>query len=757
MWWDEMISFLLVCSSVLVISDGLRSHSQPYKLYHHHHHENTHSPLTRHIHQVNYTGRELRVIPKIPRDTRYLLLNHNHLKDLIGESKYSRMRGALTDLDHLLYLDISHNHLKILHPSAFHGLKRLETLLITNNELTYLHEHAFGDLDSLKVLNLSYNKLEFIALETFRSIPSLQNLNLDGNHITILDGGLFSPLRRLIRLSLAHNRLIMIKDNTFVGLDSLEEIYLHNNHLEKVPSLALQSLRRLRLLNIGANNFTSLQADNFMHQTVATIWIDRCPRLEVIEHRAFWDLPALTDVHLEHCALQYIDPQAFLGVPSLATLYLNNNSLYTIQEDLVNNILHRPHSRHSTLNISLHFNPLQCDCNIHFIYRCLTPDNQDGRINLIDGDQLKCSLPPSSQMVDNSSSSMISDTFNSSSSDPHTAPNHSAILIRDLNPQSIPSECPPSLMMDTPHSTLKQRITPNSNDSDTNIIRKRIGDRIMLPCRVAGLPHPSIHWILPSGKIFNSSDNNFHLQLKAHGLLKILHFNSNDSGEYTCVAQNRHGIIRKTVKLIVDNPLIQIWPLGVSSTFVSIVWNATQRIGSPEYQILYKKEDDPTSRFESITIKHLSRSYTITDLEPHQKYRLCIAIRDGQPGDGVDQQQQQFVTLSCTSVQTDGMLNGDSLSVVSGLDHTSNLALKLSIFASILLLTVALITLKLSKHSRQRLYETPQKSLLTTQVIPHGCCSPATQHHQYLYDQSSQSIQMAQLPQFGCVISQNNS
>ena len=151
---------------------------------------------------------------------------------------------------------------------------------------------------------------------------------------------------------------------------------------------------------------------------------------------------------------------------------------------------------------------------------------------------------------------------------------------------------------------------------------------------------------------------------KIFNQLRINHLRSSDSGQYKCTAINSKGSVNLIYNLTVDEMKVQIWPLGVSSNFVSVVWNGTSAynhqvnsfnpkllsstpssVSLPEYQILYKREDDPSDRFESISVGHYLRSYTINHLLPRKRYKLCIAVRDSES-------HGNYIQLSCTLVTT---------------------------------------------------------------------------------------------------------
>lgn len=81
----------------------------------------------------------------------------------------------------------------------------------------------------------------------------------------------------------------------------------------------------------------------------------------------------------DNAQLQYIDGQAFLGVPSLALLNVSNSSLFTLQEELaVNLAAHR--EAHGKLAIDLAENPVLCDCNVRYMYQVSFFRCKNGRI-----------------------------------------------------------------------------------------------------------------------------------------------------------------------------------------------------------------------------------------------------------------------------------------------------------------------------------------------------------------------------------------
>ena len=153
-----------------------------------------------------------------------------------------------------------------------------------------------------------------------------------------------------------------------------------------------------------------------------------------------------------------------------------------------------------------------------------------------------------------------------------------------------------------------------------------------------------------SGDVLNETSNQIHIQLKTAGSLRMFHLKPKDSGVYKCRAENKHGMALSSMELLVNDIDLHLFAISISSTSVTLVWNGTARNLFPEYQILYHRLDGNnllnTTKYETVTVNHFLRSYTINNLLPNHRYKMCIAIRDD------DNDISTNVQLSCTIVQT---------------------------------------------------------------------------------------------------------
>jgi len=127
-----------------------------------------------------------------------LVASHNELISL-PDSTFIR-------LPFLTFLDLSHNHLEVIHRHAFAGLDQLRQLDLSANQLTGAFEGLrwVCELQRLELLSLSHNGIHVLDDFTFacaRSLPLLQhhwpvsdNLDWAGvkanyTHLRILDLG----------------------------------------------------------------------------------------------------------------------------------------------------------------------------------------------------------------------------------------------------------------------------------------------------------------------------------------------------------------------------------------------------------------------------------------------------------------------------------------------------------------------------------------------------------------------------------------
>ncbi|XP_054707026.1 leucine-rich repeat neuronal protein 1-like [Uloborus diversus] len=610
------------------------------------------------------SGRGLSSVPRdIPPDLEALLLSDNQLTDLYGQlpelpdlqmldlsSNQVKQLGRgliFHNLGELRTLNLSYNDFRTVFNGVFRGIHKLRLLAMTHVQIKFIEEHVFDGLKELRRLHLSHNQLNAIFPEWFRDLGRLEELRLENNHISYVNSGTFSGLVALKRLSLSGNRIRGISEHAFDSLENLTTLDLEDNQLVKVPSASFKATKSIKVLKLGGNSFPQLQTGDFVHLSLEEAFVENIPELVLVDRGAFWDLPYLKALHLHHNAkLRFIDAHAFIKVPNLRILSLHANNLSAVSREVVRGFA-------KPVQVSLYENPLLCDCNVKWIHEMANVNSN--RVRILKAERMLCDRPPSL----------------------HRTP------LKTLNRTLIPDNCPPVL------------VGPANLTVD-----KKIGDKHVFQCRAHGIPVPNVHWILPNGAVLNQTSNDIHFHLNSPGSLGIYHLKPKDSGTYTCQAENFLGEAISLTHLTVENIDINLFPLGVASTFVTVVWNGTARNAFPEYEIVYRKENGAKKEYQSVTVSQFFRSYTINNLEPRSRYKFCIGVKS--------KEDKQYVRFSCMWVQT-----RDESFMLQGIHHTSNVAVAAVLGIVTTMSVVVCVLLVVARKYRQRYYDTPEKSLVS--------------------------------------------
>lgn len=142
--------------------------------------------------------------------------------------------------------------LKALPPSIA-CLKRIRTINVRENQLTYLPSELLASLPELEELDVSENRIT--RLPDIRKLAKLKTLNAMNNCIEE-----FPVLpSSLVILGLKGNRIGTIGEDVFARATSLEQLYLTDNTIVAIPS-GISKCSKLRKLQLSHNKLTSVPA-----------------------------------------------------------------------------------------------------------------------------------------------------------------------------------------------------------------------------------------------------------------------------------------------------------------------------------------------------------------------------------------------------------------------------------------------------------------------------------------------------------------
>ncbi|XP_069361739.1 chaoptin-like [Maniola hyperantus] len=261
------------------------------------------------------------------------------------------------------YFDILNNHISgSIENDTFAGMS-IETLDLTNGELTKLGDKAFSSLSSdLRYLNMSNNLIENIADSAFQSLQKLSQLDLSfnnlidihfytsdllqlteyylqSNKIKKITPNMFRNMTSLVKLDLSQNKIVDIDFNSFIDLVNLTELDVSGNTfidsikanlfrgLYKVKSLDLFNTSLISCLNESFSGMISLKYLNVSHG-----------QLQTIEYDTFKATGAISILDLSYNLLEkfYVNTSS---ISKLSELYLNHNKLNNVTSKTFKNLL----------------------------------------------------------------------------------------------------------------------------------------------------------------------------------------------------------------------------------------------------------------------------------------------------------------------------------------------------------------------------------------------------------------------------------
>ncbi|XP_058128433.1 toll-like receptor 6 [Anopheles ziemanni] len=227
-------------------------------------------------------------------------------------------------------LDVSWNHFVLLPAAGFGMLRRLKQLKIHNNEISMVGDKALNGLKELQVVDLSTNNLVALPTDLFRDpAQSIQEIYLQNNSISVLSPGLFSKLEQLQALDLSQNQLTSawVNRETFTGLIRLVLLNLASNKITKLESEIFSDLYTLQILNLRHNQLEIIAADTFSPMNNLHTLLLSHNKLKYLDAYSLNGLYALSLLSLDNNALTGVHPEAFRNCSSLQDLNLNGNEL----------------------------------------------------------------------------------------------------------------------------------------------------------------------------------------------------------------------------------------------------------------------------------------------------------------------------------------------------------------------------------------------------------------------------------------------
>ncbi|GLH07926.1 Toll-like receptor Tollo [Gryllus bimaculatus] len=477
-------------------------------------------------------------------------------------------------------------------------------------------------LPKLRYLDLSGNSLHTLQTYAFRDFPDLTYLNISGNGLHTIMAFAF-VLPGLTVLDLRYNRLTFLKVHYFTDMPRLEEVYLGYNAISMIPSYVFT--HNLKVLDLSNNHIIRLEDSAFEAINVSV-------ELSLAQN-GLRRVPNAALKRLGHMQRLVLDGNSFSFLPSGAVVGLAVSSLsISFQRNL--HLVHRE-AFHNLLELE----ELQIRGNPALTY--LHPQSL---VNV-----------PNLRKLDISNNAL----FTLEPELIQACPNISELHV---NNNSFACHCSLLWLKNRTHEEVfcaerenANRTAlvhlPESSDACTPYIiplfptsfHHTLGNNVSFHCRALGSPDIKVLWYSKNSERLYNGQCVGRFCVMDH-TLTIHYLHHQDSGSYTCVAKNFAGVDTRIVTLEVRDVNVNLFPLTVTSTFVTLTWNMSNSI-SNNYMLRYEEvrkgaKSAPQSVTFSVGMK--MHSYTVHGLKPGMTYSFSLCI----------QREEYVIVISTTSVTT---------------------------------------------------------------------------------------------------------
>ena|GEM_PF-2468626 len=158
-------------------------------------------------------------------------------------------------------------------PTDFNNLNMIESLMLSNNNISYLPDDIFNGMIYIEVLQLGNNSLSALP-ESIFDLMDLQELNLEYNSLSTLPEAI-SNLYQLNDLWLQGNNFSLFPEQ-ICSLDFLHFLTISNNNISFIPS-CIESLIQLNSFYISNNNLITLPDEISSLESLASLWVNQNP------------------------------------------------------------------------------------------------------------------------------------------------------------------------------------------------------------------------------------------------------------------------------------------------------------------------------------------------------------------------------------------------------------------------------------------------------------------------------------------------
>ena len=274
-------------------------------------------------------------------------INSINTLEIVNTNIHTIEDGVFELLPNLQILIISKSKI-IKVPKFPTQLKKLITVDLYDNEISWIGDEAFKHLSALSTLHLGANKISYISQDAFLGTP-VEYVTLTNNFLTTMPA-LKGVSLSLKYLGLENNKISVVRSGTMKGLQSLVHLNISYNPVEEFEHDCFEGATQLRFLDmLGLTEPVAIPYRLFFnHAKIQHINMDYS-KLSNIEGDAFESLAKLEGLSLRYSTLQGVDFRMVAGVNNVKRLWLDGNMLTKLQHGT---LIHGQFSQLEELHLS---------------------------------------------------------------------------------------------------------------------------------------------------------------------------------------------------------------------------------------------------------------------------------------------------------------------------------------------------------------------------------------------------------------------
>ncbi|KAM8914368.1 leucine-rich repeats and immunoglobulin-like domains protein 2 isoform 2-T3 [Spinachia spinachia] len=478
------------------------------------------------------------------------------------------MDGAFFGLNNMEELELEHNNLTEVNKGWLYGLRMLRVLRVSQNALGILRPDAWEFCQKLEELDLSFNHLTRLEEKAFVGLALLDSLNLGENSISHLGEGVFSGLASLRTLDIRNNEISWaIEDSIglFDGMKKLNTLIIQRNKIKSITEKAFEDLDELEHLDLSNNGIMSIHPEALSHTKLKVFVLN-------------------TSSLLCDCHLQWLGPwlAASHFQPSVSALcahpasLLGHDVLSVTPELFVCDDFPKPRiSTHPETHVAMRGNnvTLSCLASSSSDSPMTTAWRKDGEV-LYDAEVQNYAQYQEGELIYTTVLHLLNVNFTDEGRYQCVVSNHFGANYSDRAKLTV-NELP---------SFLK---TP----MDLTI---RNGTIARLECAAEGHPSPQIAWQKDGGTDFPAARERRMHVMPDDDIFFIANVKAEDTGVYSCTAQNAAGSLSANATLtVLETPFFmrKLENRAVASGETAVLQCIAGR--SPAPRLNWTKDDGP--------------------------------------------------------------------------------------------------------------------------------------------------------------------